>query len=47
MGSTTSIANGPITVSVGSRGARREAWKACCSPSRTMLSPQSWIPRFG
>ena len=47
IGSTTSIRNGPTAVSAGSPVARFEAWKACCSPSRTTLNPQSMIPLFG
>ena len=47
IGSSTSISNGPMRRSVGSSGARRDAWNACCSPSRTMLRPQSRMPRFG
>jgi hypothetical protein len=47
IGSMISMRNGPTTVSLGSAGARREAWNECCSPSRTMLKPQSMIPRLG
>ena len=47
IGSRISIRNGPTSISLRSAGARREPWKACCSPSWTMLSPQSTMPRFG
>ena len=47
IGSTTSMRNGPTCVSLGSFGARRDAWKACCSPARTIEKPQSMMRRFG
>ena len=47
MGSWISSCHGPTVRSVGSFGARREPWKACCSPSITIERPQSMISRFG
>ena len=47
MGSTISIRKGPTCSSSGSAGARREPWNECCSPPRTMLNPQSMMPRLG
>ena len=45
IGSRISMRNGPTLTSVGSRGARREPWNACCSPPRTIEKPQSRIPQ--
>jgi hypothetical protein len=47
IGSRISMRKGPTVRSVGSFGARREAWKACCSPSMASEKPQSRISRFG
>ena len=47
IGRVISSRKGPTVVSLGSVDARRDAWNACCSPSRTMLNPQSRMPRFG
>ena len=47
IGSWMSSFQGPTVMSVGSVGARREPWNACCSPSITIDKPQSMMPRFG
>jgi hypothetical protein len=47
IGSSMWMRNGPTSTTLGSRGARRDAWNACWTPSRTIENPQSMMPRFG